>query len=273
MRSCARRSARLRGRNLRKGDSHVCQLVCLDAARHGGRVHPGTGVPVCAGEWEGVMIRSYHFCGATLRNGKPIPLDGEWLEYDGELPIIMCERGLHASVHPFDALRYAPGNTLCLVDLDGPVKSIDDKSIGTRRRIVQRADATEMLQVFARWCALRVIHLWDCPAVVKQYLETGNPSLQAAACDAAGDAARVASRAARAAALEGGGAARAARAAERAAWSAWDAAMAAAGSARDARDAARAAERAAGDAGAAEVEAQRKHLVEMVDSLFFQGRP
>ena len=41
---------------------------------------------------------------------------------------------------------------------------------------------------FARWCALQVIHLWDCPEIVRLYLETGDESIRAAAWVAAGDA-------------------------------------------------------------------------------------
>src|ERR1035441_5665244 len=32
----------------------------------------------------------WHFCGATLRDGAPIPPDGEWLEFEG--PVKMCEK-------------------------------------------------------------------------------------------------------------------------------------------------------------------------------------
>ena len=33
---------------------------------------------------------------------------------------------------------------------------------------------SEQLRLFARRCALRVIHLWDAPEVVVNYLNTGN---------------------------------------------------------------------------------------------------
>ena len=74
---------------------------------------------------KGKPIRAYHFVGAALRDGSPIPADGEWLTVKGDLK--MCEWGLHASVHPFDALQYAPGETLCLVELDGEILHGDDK--------------------------------------------------------------------------------------------------------------------------------------------------
>jgi hypothetical protein len=192
-------------------------------------------------------VIAYHFCGETLRDGSPIPPDGEWLVHDG--PVEICETGLHASKHPFDALRYAPGATLCLVECEGVVTEQEDKFVCRRRKIVKRLDATELLRKFARDCALSVIHLWDPPPVVRQYLETGDESLRDAAWDAAWDAARDAAWAA------------ARDAAWAAAWdAAWDAARAAARDAAwaAARDAARAAARAA----------QKTKFAEMVDAKF-----
>ena len=130
-------------------------------------------------------MRAYHFVGKTLRNGQPIPPNGEWLEYDGPLPLIMCERGLHASRHPFDALKYSPGNTLCLVELGGTILHDTDKSVATKRKILARVDAEDMLRTFARRCALDVIHLWDAPDIVREYLETGDERKRAAARAAA----------------------------------------------------------------------------------------
>jgi hypothetical protein len=197
------------------------------------------------------MELAYHFVSDTLRDGSPIPADGEWLEHSGE--IVICQSGLHASTHPLDALQYAPGKTLCLVEVDGVVTRQDDKLVAKRRRIVKRIDAEPLLREFSRWCALQVIELWDAPEVVRQYLTTGDESIRAAARDAAWDAAWDAARdAARDAAWD------AARAAARDA--AWDAARAAACAA--ARDAARAAAR---DAACA---AQRDRFKKMVDAAF-----
>jgi hypothetical protein len=156
--------------------------------------------------------------------------------------------GLHASGHPFDALLYAPGSTLHLVHLDGELiehGSPVDKVAARRRKIVATIDAEPLLREFARKCALSVIHLWDAPEVVKQYLTTGDESLRAAAGDDAGDDA-----------WDAAWAAWAARAARDAAWAAW--------AARDARDAARA---AVGNAAAA-AEEQRQLFAEMVDAAF-----
>ena len=135
---------------------------------------------------------AWHFVGDTLRDGRPVPPDGEWLAHTGNL--IMCKSGLHASKHPFDALKYAPGAMLCLVEVDGEIIEDDDKLVCRRRRIIARRDATSMLREFARVQALSVAHLWQMPDIVRQYLETDDESLRAAAWDAANAAAWDAAR-------------------------------------------------------------------------------
>ena len=162
------------------------------------------------------MTTYYHFTGKTLRDGSPIPKIGEWLELPENVKIKACPSdmdiangygGLHASGHPFDALLYAPGSTLHLVELDGELiehGSPVDKVAARRRKIVATIDAEPLLREFARKCALSVIHLWDAPEVVKQYLTTGDESLRAAA-RAAARAASWAADAARAAAWAAAG--------------------------------------------------------------------
>ena len=125
------------------------------------------------------MIRAWHFVGKTLRDGRPVPKDGEWLVCDQ--PLVICRTGLHASREPFDALQYAPGNTLCLVDCDGEIIEQNDKLVCSRRRIVARMDAAELCDYFARMQALSVVHLWDAPDVVLDYLMTGEARADAAA--------------------------------------------------------------------------------------------
>jgi hypothetical protein len=212
------------------------------------------------------QITGYHFTGATLRNGEPIPPIGEWLIHTGE--ISPCSSGLHASVKVFDALQYAPGPMLHKVILAGELQPHGDpvdKYVGRKRKILATIDATQLLWDFARWCALSVADKWDCPPTVRKYLETGDETLRDAAWGAAWGAARAAARAAawadawadaRADARDDArDAARdAARAAARdaARAAAWDAARA------DARDAAW---DAAWDAAS---DAQSKHLQSMV---------
>ena len=182
----------------------------------------------------------YHFTGKTLRDGRPIPPVGEWLAHEGK--IVPCESGLHASKHPYDALRYAPGAYLHLVELEGDLQGHGDpvdKHVGRRRRILRSIDATGLLCEFARWCALQVIHLWDAPEVVREYLETGDENLSSSAASAAWEASR------------------AARASREAVWeTAWEARAAAWAAAR------------ASAAGASARKIQREKFKSMVDAAF-----
>ena len=128
-------------------------------------------------------MTGYHFTTDQLRDGRPLPAIGEWLEHEGD--IVPCISGLHASEHPFDALLFAPGPMLHCVELEGDLISHGEKCGGRRRKILATVDATELLREFIRWCALQVIDLWDAPDVVRRYLETGDESLRHAARDAA----------------------------------------------------------------------------------------
>jgi hypothetical protein len=199
-------------------------------------------------------VRAWHFVGETLRDGRPVPADGVVLKHDG--PLVMCESGLHFSKHPFDALHYVPGATLCLVECGGTIVEgtgdHKDKGICSERTIIARMEATDLLRYFARMQALSVIHLWDAPQVVCDYLMAGDESMRAAA--------RAAAWAARDAAWDAAWAAR--DAAGYAAWAAreaaWDAALAA-------RDAAWAAAR---DAALAARDAARDDFAALVNECF-----
>ena len=134
----------------------------------------------------------YHFTNDTLRNGEPIPKVGEWLEFLGELVPCPSEfdlargaGGLHASEHPFDALSFASGNRLHRVELGDQIVqhgSPVDKVVSNRRKIVASIDAEDVLRRFD----LRVALDWkDAPAIVRDYLETGDESKRDAAWAAA----------------------------------------------------------------------------------------
>lgn len=139
------------------------------------------------------MEIGYHFVGETLRDGRPVPPIGEWLVHDG--PMEICESGLHWSRHPFDALPYATGKYLCLVECSNPAEEQNDKCVSRRRKILKKIDATNLLRGFARWRAYQVLHLWDAPKVVIDYITSGDEALRieaqdvAAAYDVAFDAA------------------------------------------------------------------------------------
>jgi len=164
-------------------------------------------------------FKAWHWVGDTLRDGSPVPKDGVKLVYP-DSPIL-CERGYHASLRPWDALRYAPGNTLCLVECGGTVLHQDDKLVCTERTILARMNGEPLLRQFARNQALSVVHLWEPPEIVLDYL-MGDDSARDAAWAAAWAAARDAAWAAAGAAARD--------AAWAAAWAAArDAASAAAG--------------------------------------------
>ena len=138
-------------------------------------------------------MRAWHFVGKTLRDGRPVPKDGKLLRFNGAP--ILCGQGLHASLQPFDALQYAPGETLCLVECAGRIVHGDDKLVCTKRTIIVRMNAKPLLRYFARQQALSVIHLWNPPQIVLDYL-MGDDAACDAARAAAWDAARAAARAA-----------------------------------------------------------------------------
>ena len=137
-------------------------------------------------------VLAWHFVNATLRDGRPVPADGVTLKHVG--PLAPCESGLHASERLIDALQYAPGETLCRVQMGGTIRRETDKLVARQRTILWRIDATDVLRAFARRCALDVAHLWDMPPIVRRYLETGNESIRDAAWDAAWAAAWAAAR-------------------------------------------------------------------------------
>jgi hypothetical protein len=158
-------------------------------------------------------MKAWHFVNKKLRDGSPIPRNGKKLVFKGTP--IFCKQGLHASLEPFDALQYAPGNTLCLVECGGTVLHQSDKLVCTERTIIVRMNAEPLLRFFARQQALSVIHLYPngTDDVVFDYLMAGDEKIRGAARAAARDAwyaALDARAAARAAAGAAGAAARAA---------------------------------------------------------------
>ena len=109
-----------------------------------------------------------------------------------EPPLILCEHALHFCRSPWQALQFAPGPFLYQVRCEGVVVEDDEKGGCTERTYLAMRDTPDTCRAFARAEALRVIHLWDAPAVVHEYLETGREGIRDAAWDAARVAARVA---------------------------------------------------------------------------------
>ena len=134
---------------------------------------------------------------SVLRDGKtPAPPVGEWLEVAP--PLSICNHGLHASWRAIDALDFVDWDNAaaCLVEVDGIGEEHAEKLVCSRRRIVSWVPCDDLLRLFAREAALSVAQHWTMPAVVREYLETGNEAIRAAAGAAAGAAARAAAWAA-----------------------------------------------------------------------------
>lgn len=128
-----------------------------------------------------MSIYAWHFTdGNKLRDGTPLPAVGEWLEYEGE--VCICRSGYHYSLLPSDALLYAPGDTLHLVECDDIVETHKDKGVCRRRRIIASMDAEEMLGYYARMQALSVVmNAPEMSDVVYDWVFTGDESLRSAA--------------------------------------------------------------------------------------------
>ena len=92
-------------------------------------------------------VIAWHFCsGDKLRDGKPLVV-GKTYRITGQL--VMCERGLHWSRRIIDALQYAPGSTICLVEAWGNVEEQGDKGVSSYRKVIAKVDAKKLLRLFA----------------------------------------------------------------------------------------------------------------------------
>ena len=77
------------------------------------------------------------------------------LNADGRAgPLVLCERGFHASLKARDALRYARlGMThVARVDVSGVGPQDDTKFCGDSMKVLWVADATQTLRLFMVWC-------------------------------------------------------------------------------------------------------------------------
>ena len=186
----------------------------------------------------------YHF----LREDRKLQFEpytpvvvGETLVYPGKPEL--CKAGFHASERIIDALRYAPGPVLCVVELGGEIIHGDDKAVAQERTVSWMQDISPTLHEFAcqvaeealkehgvtderSWKAIEVKRLWLKGEATDKELADARSAAWSAA-ESAGYAAESAADAADAAAA----AWFAAWSAADAAWSAAEAAWSAAGSA------------------------------------------
>ena len=137
-------------------------------------------------------MKAWHFAKSdnklNFKDGREI-IVGETHSVDTTRQTIKCcSWGLHGSTRIIDALSYAPSPIIYRVDITGDIDKEHDKIAGSNREYLWGFDATDLLRRFSRICALDVIHLWDAPDIVIEYLKTGNEDIRAAARDAAQDA-------------------------------------------------------------------------------------
>src|SRR5690606_18182369 len=94
----------------------------------------------------------YHFLKADMTAGsgrEPAWTIGETRRLTG--PLEICARGYHASPTPWDALQYAPGPVLCVVELTGVTKTTthDDKWAGRTRKLLKAVNVERDLHELA----------------------------------------------------------------------------------------------------------------------------
>ena len=152
-------------------------------------------------------VLAWHFVkdDGTNRDGIKEKI-GQWYKVEGE--IVPCQRGLHGSVRPLDALEFAPGLILRRTEHRGTiVEHNDDKIASSERRALWQIDATKLLHLFACWAAENALkdakvtdeRCWKAIKIKRQWLGKKATDEELAA---ARDAASAAARAARAAASD-----------------------------------------------------------------------
>jgi len=111
-----------------------------------------------------MKIKAWHFATNDRRLGYGdgrLVVKGRTLKYTGKKPIMMCTRGLHASERLIDALRYAPGNIICRVELSGEIIRGDDKLCATERKCLWWIDGEAVLWEMACWSAEQALPIWE----------------------------------------------------------------------------------------------------------------
>jgi hypothetical protein len=109
-------------------------------------------------------------------------------------PLELGESGLHASLKPLDALRYALGHHLWVVELSGEILTGSDKLCASERTYLHHLNCEQLLREFARKQTLINIEknrpYTNQSDQILRYLQTGDESIQSAAWLAAQSAAQ-----------------------------------------------------------------------------------
>ena len=127
-------------------------------------------------------IKAWHFAANNKKlmydDNRPVRRNVRYFARPKGNELELRRHGMHGSKNILDALQWAPGNVITWCEFGGQIIQDDDKLVAEWRKPLWVYDATELLLEFTRWCALQVSHLWECPDVVKQFLETGDKTLR-----------------------------------------------------------------------------------------------
>jgi hypothetical protein len=150
-------------------------------------------------------MKAWHFLRAGNRTGA-----GNLLVQVGETmyvppPVKMCRHGLHFSIKALDALNYASGSIIQLVEVPDDSELGNDKGIAVSRKCLWLYDAANLLHEFSCQCAESALMIanvedersWDAIRAKREWLagritDAELDAARAAARDAARDAARAA---------------------------------------------------------------------------------
>ncbi|MHB1937026.1 MAG: DUF7666 domain-containing protein [Acidobacteriaceae bacterium] len=93
-------------------------------------------------------ILAWHFLDddGLDRNGNEVEI-GQTTSVKG--PIVICKHSLHWSERLIDALKYAPGSTLCRVEGWGDVERERDTGCSRHRKVLAKANIAPILHEFA----------------------------------------------------------------------------------------------------------------------------
>jgi hypothetical protein len=125
-------------------------------------------------------MKAYHFLRADMTSGsgnEPAWEIGESRTIEGE--ISLCERGYHSSPSWYDALRYAPGTTACIVEISSKIIKDTDKQVSSTRKLIACKDAKRELVFWVCDCSERALkqakvedkRLWEAVRVARLYMD------------------------------------------------------------------------------------------------------
>lgn len=125
-------------------------------------------------------MKAYHFLMDDMTGGygdEPAWKEGEERSVEGKL--IMCQWGYHASPTCYDALRYARGSIICIVELSGEIIKDIDKYVARTRKLIKAVNAEGVLRTWTYDCAERALRrakvkderIWNAIKVARLYRE------------------------------------------------------------------------------------------------------